>query len=57
MADPIETPCITICAVEKGICVGCGRTVEEVTKWLDYTDHERKSVMERSEKETHDLFN
>jgi len=57
MADPIETPCITICAVEKGICVGCGRTVEEVTKWLDYTDHERKSVMERLEKETHDLFN
>ena len=58
MAELIETPCVSICAVENGTCIGCGRTVEEVTKWLDYTDNERKIVMERLEKDFNidDLF-
>ena len=59
MAELTETPCVSICAVENGTCIGCGRTVEEVTKWFDYTDHERKIVMERLEKDFNidDLFN
>ena len=55
----ILSPCVAICRTENGICIGCGRTVEEVTKWFDYTDHERKIVMERLEKDFNidDLFN
>ena len=58
MAELIETPCVAICRTENGTCIGCGRTVEEVTKWWDYTDHERKIVMERLEKDFNidDLF-
>ena len=54
----IETPCVAICRQEDGRCLGCGRTTEEVTEWFNYTDHERKIVMERLEKEfdIDDLF-
>ena len=57
--EEIQSPCVSICAVENGICIGCGRTTEEVTKWWDYTDNERKTVMERLEKDFNidDLFN
>ena len=51
MAELIETPCVAICRTQNGVCIGCGRTTEEVTKWFDYTDHERKIVMERLEKD------
>ena len=59
MAELIETPCVAICRTENGTCIGCGRTVEEVTKWFDYTDDERKTIMERLEKDFNidDLFN
>jgi len=55
----IETPCVSICRQEGGRCVGCGRTTEEVTNWLNYTDDERKTIMERLEKDfnINDLFN
>lgn len=59
MDNIIETPCVSICRQEGGRCVGCGRTTEEVTKWFDYTDDERKTIMERLEKDFNidDLFN
>lgn len=54
----IETPCVSICRQEDGRCIGCGRTMEEVVGWFDYTDQERRSIMERLEKEfnSNDLF-
>lgn len=53
----IETPCISICRQDNGRCVGCGRTMEEIAGWFDYTDAERRSIMERLEKEFNDQFN
>ena len=53
----IETPCIAICRQENNRCVGCGRTTEEISKWWNYTDAERASIMERLDQETDDLFN
>ena len=57
MTELIETPCVAICRTENGICIGCGRTVEEITEWWEYTDKQRQTVMDRLEKETNDLFN
>jgi len=55
----VESPCVSICALEDGTCIGCGRTSKEISNWLHYTDDERKTIMERLEKDFNidDLFN
>lgn len=45
----IETPCTNICTIDPvhGICVGCGRTPDEIAAWLDMAAAERRRVMEQ----------
>lgn len=52
----VESPCISICRYENEICVGCGRTVEEVTEWYNLTDKQKQKIIDRLEKETTDWF-
>lgn len=37
----IITPCQSICRVEDGVCVGCGRTRQEIKDWRTMTEEER----------------
>ena len=41
------TPCNNVCVVHpaKGLCIGCGRTVDEITRWTTMSDSERGDVM------------
>jgi predicted Fe-S protein YdhL (DUF1289 family) len=43
----IETPCTRVCVVHPThqLCVGCGRTIEEIAHWIDLTDAERERIM------------
>jgi predicted Fe-S protein YdhL (DUF1289 family) len=41
------TPCVSICKILEGKCVGCGRTLEEIAKWRSYSDEERLKIMKR----------
>ena len=43
----ISTPCIRICILdpETGLCEGCGRTLDEVARWLRMSEAERKRIM------------
>jgi predicted Fe-S protein YdhL (DUF1289 family) len=43
----ISTPCIRICVLdpETGFCEGCGRTLEEVERWLGMSETERQRIM------------
>jgi len=43
----IKSPCNNICTVDKvsALCVGCGRTLAEITAWSRYTDDERMRIM------------
>jgi uncharacterized protein len=43
----IATPCILVCSIDmkSGFCFGCGRTREEIAKWMDYSPAERELVM------------
>ena len=45
----MESPCIKICTYdpEKGLCRGCGRTLEEIGDWYCMSDEERRAVMEK----------
>ena len=53
----IESPCVSICRQDDGICIGCGRTMEEISNWFNYSDEERRTIMNRLEQELNDQFN
>ena len=45
--DDIKSPCVKICNLESGICIGCGRTQDEIREWVLMTDIQREEIMER----------
>lgn len=43
----LASPCVNICKVEDEVCIGCGRTLEEIENWTSMTNEERKYINER----------
>ena len=41
----VDSPCTNVCALENGLCVGCGRTVDEIASWGSMSDDEREAVV------------
>jgi hypothetical protein len=43
----IETPCIKVCAIDRlaGLCIGCGRTLDEIARWGAMEAGERSRIM------------
>ena len=43
----IETPCVKICTLDAGrqLCLGCGRTIDEIARWGTMSAAERARVM------------
>lgn len=43
-----ESPCIHVCTVDAAsrLCIGCGRSVDEITRWVDMTPAERRAIMD-----------
>jgi uncharacterized protein len=43
----IESPCILVCSIDMktGYCFGCGRTRDEIGRWISMTAAERRQVM------------
>ena len=44
----MESPCVNICDVdhETGLCMGCGRTIDEIARWASMADPERREIMD-----------
>jgi predicted Fe-S protein YdhL (DUF1289 family) len=42
------SPCTLVCSIDlkTGYCFGCGRTRDEIAGWMDYTDMERRALMD-----------
>lgn len=42
-----STPCINVCVIDQPskICIGCGRTLDEIAAWGSLGEPERKSIM------------
>ena len=40
----VESPCINVCKIENDLCIGCGRTLEEIAHWLEMTDADKEQV-------------
>ena len=45
--DEIASPCVKLCVVhpEARICVGCHRSIDEISRWSRLTHAERAAVM------------
>ncbi len=43
----IESPCIKICTLDarSGLCLGCGRTIDEIARWASMSEAERERIM------------
>lgn len=47
MRDEVQSPCVKLCVVhpEERLCVGCFRTIEEISTWSRLTPEERTRIM------------
>lgn len=43
------SPCIKKCWMENGYCLGCKRSLDEITDWSMYSNKEREYIMEELE--------
>jgi predicted Fe-S protein YdhL (DUF1289 family) len=43
----IESPCRQICVVHptRKLCLGCGRSLDEIARWIDFDAAERARIM------------
>jgi predicted Fe-S protein YdhL (DUF1289 family) len=43
----IQSPCIKICTLDarSGLCLGCGRTIDEIARWGGMNEAERARIM------------
>ena len=43
----IESPCTKLCTLDTrtGLCLGCGRTIEEIARWSTMSEAERRRIM------------
>lgn len=45
--DEVQSPCVKVCVVhpETRLCVGCRRSVDEISRWSRMTADERNAVL------------
>lgn len=44
----VTSPCVDVCTLDSDfVCEGCGRTIDEVLKWPEYTDDQKQAVLDR----------
>ncbi|WP_131834670.1 DUF1289 domain-containing protein [Ancylobacter aquaticus] len=49
MPQTVTTPCVSVCTLDaRGrLCLGCGRTLEEIGAWPTLGENERRAIMAR----------
>ena len=47
----IATPCVKICVIDpvSGLCIGCGRSPDEIATWTEMSAQERAYIMSELE--------
>jgi predicted Fe-S protein YdhL (DUF1289 family) len=46
--DPYDSPCVRVCAIDQksGFCLGCARTLTEISRWTRYVPAERRAILD-----------
>jgi uncharacterized protein len=47
MTVPASSPCIQLCQIDRvsGLCIGCGRTLNEIGNWSRFSEETRRETM------------
>ena len=49
----MKSPCINVCKIgDNRKCIGCGRTIEEISMWSRLSIEKRNAIMERIQNES-----
>lgn len=50
MSDQVKSPCDNTCQLDEAqrVCIGCGRTIEEVIGWQVMSISQKRRVVSRS---------
>lgn len=45
--NEVQSPCVKICVVhpEERLCIGCYRSIDEISRWSRMSDDERRTVL------------
>jgi predicted Fe-S protein YdhL (DUF1289 family) len=45
--SPLSTPCTKVCTIDpqSKLCLGCGRTLNEIGRWSSLSEDERRRIM------------
>jgi uncharacterized protein len=45
----VTSPCIKVCQMDpqRGLCLGCARTLDEIARWGSMSDAERDSIIKQ----------
>jgi predicted Fe-S protein YdhL (DUF1289 family) len=45
---PIVSPCVSVCVIDpaSGLCRGCKRTLDEISRWVMMSDDQRQAVID-----------
>ena len=46
----IVSPCLNVCKIENNICIGCFRTLDEISVWSKLSSLKRNEIMEIAKK-------
>lgn len=49
MAKKIESPCVSVCQLKGDLCIGCGRTMEEIRHWKAMKRPEKMKTVKRAD--------
>lgn len=48
--DPLQSPCVRNCCLdEEDVCLGCGRTLDEIRTWSSLEEAKRREILELAE--------
>jgi predicted Fe-S protein YdhL (DUF1289 family) len=47
MPMAIASPCTKVCTIDprSRLCLGCGRTLDEIARWTSFSESERNRIM------------
>jgi predicted Fe-S protein YdhL (DUF1289 family) len=49
----VASPCVDICRLDaQGLCIGCRRTLGEITEWSRASDARRREILSELERRT-----
>jgi predicted Fe-S protein YdhL (DUF1289 family) len=51
VTDEKDSPCIHVCLMDyaQGLCIGCHRTLDEITHWINYSPVQKQTVLAQIE--------